>query len=53
MVLSLSILRDDRYKHMIGKEVLLPLVNRMIPIIADELVEPEFGTGASESDCGT
>lgn len=37
---------DDRYKHMIGKEVLLPLVNRMIPIIADELVEPEFGTGA-------
>jgi len=37
---------DDRYKHMIGKEVLLPLVNRMIPIIADELVEPDFGTGA-------
>ena len=37
---------DPRYKHMIGKEVLLPLVNRMIPIIADELVDPEFGTGA-------
>ncbi|MEY2798191.1 MAG: hypothetical protein RIS22_457 [Actinomycetota bacterium] len=37
---------DDRYKHIIGKEVLLPLVNRMIPIIADELVEPDFGTGA-------
>ena len=37
---------DERYKHLIGKEVLLPLVNRMIPIIADELVEPEFGTGA-------
>jgi valyl-tRNA synthetase len=37
---------DDRYKDMIGKEVLLPLVNRMIPIIADELVEPDFGTGA-------
>ena len=37
---------DERYKHMIGKSVLLPLVNRMIPIIADELVEPEFGTGA-------
>ena len=37
---------DPRYQHMIGKEVLLPLVNRMIPIIADELVDPEFGTGA-------
>ena len=37
---------DDRYKHMIGKKVLLPLVDRYIPIIADELVDPEFGTGA-------
>ena len=37
---------DDRYKHMIGTEVMLPYVNRMIPIIADELVDPEFGTGA-------
>ena len=37
---------DERYAHMIGKSVLLPLVNRMIPIIADELVDPEFGTGA-------
>ncbi|MCX6427785.1 MAG: valine--tRNA ligase [Actinobacteria bacterium] len=37
---------DPRYKEMIGKEVLLPLVNRMIPIIADELVDPDFGTGA-------
>jgi valyl-tRNA synthetase len=37
---------DPRYRHMIGTEVLLPLVNRMIPIIADELVEPDFGTGA-------
>ncbi len=37
---------DDRYKHMIGKLVKLPYVNRMIPIIADELVDPEFGTGA-------
>ncbi len=37
---------DPRYQHMIGTEVLLPLVNRMIPIIADELVDPEFGTGA-------
>ena len=37
---------DPRYKEMIGKEVLLPYVNRLIPIIADELVDPEFGTGA-------
>ena len=37
---------DPRYKDMVGKKVLLPLVNRMIPIIADELVDPEFGTGA-------
>ena len=37
---------DERYKHMIGKKVKLPYVNRMIPIIADELVDPEFGTGA-------
>ena len=37
---------DPRYASMIGKEVLLPLVDRMIPIIADELVDPDFGTGA-------
>ena len=37
---------DPRYKHMVGTEVLLPLANRMIPIIADELVDPDFGTGA-------
>ncbi len=37
---------DPRYKHMIGTQVLLPLVDRMIPIIADELVEMDFGTGA-------
>ncbi len=37
---------DPRYKELIGKKVLLPLVNRMIPIIADELVDPDFGTGA-------
>ncbi|MEY3347102.1 MAG: hypothetical protein RIR40_827, partial [Actinomycetota bacterium] len=38
--------KDDRYKHLIGKKVKLPYVNRMIPVIADELVDPEFGTGA-------
>ena len=37
---------DERYKEMIGKKVKLPYVNRMIPIIADELVDPDFGTGA-------
>ena len=36
---------DDRYKDLIGKKVLLPLVNREIPIIADEYVDREFGTG--------
>jgi valyl-tRNA synthetase len=37
---------DDRYKHLHGKKVLLPLMNREIPIITDELAQPEFGTGA-------
>lgn len=37
---------DERYKALVGKKVLLPLVNRFIPIVADELVDPEFGTGA-------
>jgi len=38
--------KDSRYKHLVGKKVLLPLVNRYIPIIEDDLVDPEFGTGA-------
>lgn len=37
---------DARYAHLIGKTIKLPLVNREIPIIADEHVDPEFGTGA-------
>jgi valyl-tRNA synthetase len=36
---------DDRYKKLVGKTVTLPLVNREIPIIADDYVDPEFGTG--------
>ena len=36
---------DDRYKHLIGKKVTLPLMNREIPIIADTYVDREFGTG--------
>ena len=37
---------DERYTHLHGKKVLLPLMNREIPIILDELANPEFGTGA-------
>ncbi|MEZ0329187.1 MAG: valine--tRNA ligase [Dissulfuribacterales bacterium] len=37
---------DARYAHLIGKELMLPLVNRPIPIIADDTVDMEFGTGA-------
>ncbi|MGE4272003.1 MAG: valine--tRNA ligase [Desulfitobacterium sp.] len=37
---------DERYQHLIGKTVLLPLMNREIPIIADDYVDREFGTGA-------
>jgi valyl-tRNA synthetase len=36
---------DERYKDLIGKQVSIPLINRAIPIIADEYVEMEFGTG--------
>lgn len=36
---------DERYKSLIGKYVLLPLVNRLIPIVADDYVDREFGTG--------
>jgi valyl-tRNA synthetase len=37
---------DDRYKDIIGKAVLIPLINKKIKVIADEYVEMEFGTGA-------
>ncbi len=37
---------DDRYKHLVGSHVLLPLTEKEIPIIADEYVDPAFGTGA-------
>jgi valyl-tRNA synthetase len=36
---------DDRYKHLVGKTLVLPLMNREIPVIADEMVEIGFGTG--------
>ncbi|MBI2329691.1 MAG: valine--tRNA ligase [Chloroflexi bacterium] len=38
--------KDERFKAMVGKKVILPAVNRAIPIIADEAVDPGFGTGA-------
>jgi valyl-tRNA synthetase len=38
--------KDERYKHLHGKKVRLPLMNREIPIITDEIAQPEFGTGA-------
>ena len=36
---------DDRYKKLIGKKVLIPLIDREIPVIADDYVDPTFGTG--------
>jgi len=38
--------KDERYKNLVGKKAILPLVNREIPIIADSLVDAKFGTGA-------
>ena len=37
---------DERYKHLIGKTVIVPMVNREVPVIADDYVDIEFGTGA-------
>lgn len=37
---------DARYKHLVGKYLVLPVVGRRIPVIADEYVDPDFGTGA-------
>ncbi len=37
---------DERYRHLVGKRVLLPLMEREIPVISDEMVDREFGTGA-------
>ncbi len=38
--------KDERYKHLIGKTVMLPIMDRKIPIFSDRRVDPEFGTGA-------
>ncbi len=37
--------KDDRYKHLVGQKVMLPIVNKLIPIIADDYVDMAFGTG--------
>ena len=37
---------DERYRSLVGKEVIVPIINRLIPVIADEYVDAEFGTGA-------
>ena len=37
---------DDRYRHLVGRTVRLPLMERDIPVVADEAVDPDFGTGA-------
>ncbi|MET8740122.1 valine--tRNA ligase [Streptomyces sp. NPDC004728] len=37
---------DERYKHLIGRQIKLPLTDRTIPVVADHHVDPEFGTGA-------
>lgn len=37
--------KDDRYNKLIGKNVILPIVNKLIPIVGDEHADPEFGTG--------
>ena len=37
---------DERYHDLVGKEVVVPFVERRVPVVADEQVDPEFGTGA-------
>jgi valyl-tRNA synthetase len=43
---------DERYTHLIGKMVKLPLCDREIPIIADDYVDKEFGTGVRQGHAG-
>jgi valyl-tRNA synthetase len=38
--------KDNRYKHLVGRRAMLPIMNRLIPIVADDAIDPEFGTGA-------
>ena len=41
---------DSRYSSLVGSEVALPIIGRRIPIVADAVIEPGFGTGALKSD---
>ncbi len=36
---------DERYRHLVGHQIRLPLTNRLIPVIADDYVDPAFGSG--------
>ena len=38
--------KDERYKNLVGKNAIVPIANRVIPIVADDFVDPSFGTGA-------
>ena len=38
--------KDERYKHLVGRNAVVPIANRIIPIVADDFVDPAFGTGA-------
>ena len=44
---------DERCRHLVGKRVLLPLMEREIPVVADSYVDPTFGTGAVKITPGT
>ena len=43
---------DDRYREAVGKEVVVPFVGRRVPVVADDLVDPEFGTGRAQGHAG-
>ena len=43
---------DERYRDVVGKTALVPMLNRPIPVIADAYVDPEFGTGRAQGDAG-
>ena len=44
---------DDRYRHLVGHEIILPLVERRMPIIADEYVDPDFGNRMRQDYAGS
>ncbi len=42
---------DERYAHLVGKNIVLPITGRLIPIVADDYVEKDFGTGCKNHPC--